>query len=119
MSRRERGDSKLPLIIMVLLLAAIIYVLVKVVPPRINAYEFRDFMETYARMDVWSRTPEQAKQDLLDKAKTLDLPITAKNISVERKGSRIAVRVQFDVPIDLKVKTWVLHYDFSQDAEHY
>ena len=118
MSRRERGESKLPLIFMVLLLAAIIFVLVKVIPPRVNAYEFKDFMESYSRMDAWSRTPDQVKKDLVEKARTLQLPIEAKDISVDRRGSFIEIKVQFDVPVDLKVKTWVLHYDFTQDAEH-
>lgn len=118
MSRRERGDSKLPLIIMVLLLAAIIFVLIQVIPPRVNAYEFRDYMETYSRVDAWTRTPEQVKKDLLEKAKSLELPIAAKDITVDRQGPRITIKVQFDVPVDLKVKTWVLHYDFTQDAEH-
>lgn len=119
MGSRERGESKLPLIIMILLLAAIVYVLVKMIPPRVNAYEFRDYMETYARLDSWSHTEEQTKKDLLEKAKSLDLPIQAKDITVERRGSRMRISAKFDVPVDLKVKTWVLHYEFSQDAEHY
>ena len=37
MSHGERGESKIPLILMILVLAAIIFVLVKVVPVRVNA----------------------------------------------------------------------------------
>jgi len=119
MSHRERGDSKIPLILMILFLAAIIFVLVKVVPTRINAYEYKDFMENYARNDCWQRNEEQIKKDLLEKAATLELPIKAENIKVDRRGTSITLEASFDIPVDLKVKTWVFHYDFKQNAEHF
>ena len=119
MSHGERGDSKIPLILMILILAAIIFVLVKVVPARVNAYEFKDFMDSYARNDSWQRDEEGNRKDLLEKANSLGLPMKPENITVERRGSRIKLRAVFDVPVDLKVRTWVLHYDFTQDAEHY
>ena len=119
MRRTERGEGRLGLIVMLLLLAAVIFVLVKVVPPRINAYEFKDFMETYARNDCWNRTEDQMKKDLMEKAKTLDLPIKAEDIKIQHSGANVRLQATFDVPVDLKVHTLVLHYDFTQDAEHY
>jgi hypothetical protein len=119
MSHGERGDSKIPLILMILVLAAIVFVLVKVVPARVNAYEFKDFMDSYARNDSWQRDEEGNKKDLLEKADSLGLPIKPDNVTVERRGARIKLRAVFDVPVDLKVHTWVFHYDFTVDAEHY
>jgi hypothetical protein len=119
MKRSERGDGKIGLFILVILLAIIIFVLIKVVPARINAYEFKDYMEAYARQDSWSRTPDQMKKDLAEKARFLNLNITEKDISIDKAGANIAIHVVFDVPVDLKVHTWVLHYDFTQQAEHF
>lgn len=119
MKNPERGDGKIGLIIMLLVLAAIIFVLVKVVPARVNAYELKDFLDTYTRNDCWSRTPDQIKKDIMEKATFLQLPLTPENIKVERRGSTIHVETKFDVPVDLKVYTMVLHYNFTQDAEHY
>jgi hypothetical protein len=119
MSHGERGESKIPLILMILVLAAIIFVLFKVVPARVNAYEFKDFIDSYARNDAWQRDEEGVRKDLLNKAKSLNLPLSPENITVERRGAAIKIRVVFDVPVDLKVKIWVLHYDFTEDAEHY
>ena len=119
MRNMERGDSKIPLILMILFLAAVVFVLVKVVPARVNAYEFKDFMDSYSRMESWSRSEDQIKKDLLEKARFLNLPIAAENIKVQKPGSTIKIQVKFDVPVDLKVYTLVLHYDFTQDAEHY
>ncbi len=119
MKNAERGDGKLGLVVMILVLAAIIFVLVKVVPARVNAYELKDFLDTYSRNDCWQRTPEQIKKDIMEKANFLQLPLTPENIKVDRSGSMIHIETKFDVPVDLKVYTMVLHYEFKQDAEHY
>jgi len=119
MDRRERGEGKLGLFIMLIIVAAIIFVLVKAVPPRVNAYQFKDFMTQYAREDCWNRTHDQMVKDLLDKAEKLNLPITSKNIKIVRSGAYITMEAHFDVPVDLKVHKWVMHYDFKQTAEHY
>jgi len=119
MRNRERGDGKIGLIVMILILAAAIFILVKVVPARINAYEFKDYMETYARAESWTRTPEQIQKDLLEKARILNLPITAENLTINKGGGSIEIIAKFDVPVDLKVHKLVLHYDFRQTAERY
>lgn len=119
MRRFERGDGKISLIVMLLLLAAIIFVLVKWIPPRINAYEFKDFVESYARTESWNRTPDQMRKDLVEKAMSLDLKVEPSDITIEKKGANIRITVAFDVPVDFKVKTVLQHYEFSQQAEHY
>lgn len=119
MTHSERGEGKVGLFIMILLLAAAIYVLVKVVPPRVNAYEFKDYIETYARTESWTRTPEEIQKDLLAKAVELNLPVEKKQIVVQKEGAYVTIRATFDVPVDLKVHKMVLHYDFKQSAEHY
>jgi hypothetical protein len=119
MRNAELGEGKLGLFVMLLILAAAVFVLVKVVPPRINAYEFKDWMGEYARTDCWNRTPEEMKQDLVAKAKRLNLPLSEKDITIERRGSTVSIGAKFDMPVDLKVYKLVLHYDFNQQAEHY
>lgn len=115
----ERGGGKIGLILMIVLLAVVIFVLVKVVPPRINAYEFKDFIEVYSRTDSWQRAPDQIKKDLIEKATALDLNVSEKDITISKGGGTIRIHVVFDVPVDLKVYTYVMHYDFTQNAERY
>jgi hypothetical protein len=119
MRNGERGGGKIGLVIMILLLAAVIFVLVKVVPPRINAYEFKDYIENYARTESWQRSPDEIKKDLVEKARTLDLRVSEKDLTVNKGGGTIQIRAVFDVPVDLKVYTYVMHYEFSQNADHY
>jgi len=119
MKLNERGEGKLGLIVLLIVLAAIVFVLVKAVPPRVNAYELNDFIEQYGRQDSWRKTPEQMRRDILSKAKDLKLPLTAKDIKINRRGASLEIQVIFDVPVDLKVYTWVMHFDFKNHAEHF
>lgn len=119
MKSSERGEGKLGLIVLLIILAAIVFVLVKMIPPRVSAYELNDFIEQYGRQDSWRKTPEQMRKDILEEATQLSLPLKAKDIKINRKGASIEIRTTFDVPIDLKVYTWVMHFDFENKAEHY
>ncbi len=119
MRSSENGKGKIGLLIMILIFAAIVYVLVKVVPKRVNAYEYNDFIQQYTRDNIWGKKPEQVRHDLLQKARDLNLPVTAKQIKITRRGANAEVEVKFDLPINLKVYTWVLHYDFKNSAEDY
>jgi len=119
MRDHERGDGKFTLFVLLVLLAIVIFVLVKVVPARVNAYELKDFIEIYARTESWGHSPEQTKKDILAKAQVLKLNVDEKNIQINKQGPNISIRVTFDVPVDLKVYTWVMHYDFNLSAEHY
>lgn len=117
MTRRERGDGKLSLFIFLALLAAAIFVLVKWIPPRVNAYEFRD------EITKWNTDPdyrmrrtsaEEVEKELLKRASDLNLPIDKDNITVERDSDMYRITVVFDIPIDLKVKTIIQHYEFRE-----
>ncbi|MEJ2368827.1 MAG: hypothetical protein P8Z49_10900 [Acidobacteriota bacterium] len=117
MRMRERGDGRLSLIVFLLILAGLIYFLVKWVPPRINAYQFRDYMSTWNTdpdFVMKHKNSEQIKEALLQKAKELNLPITAKDLSVSRNSDTVYIKANFTVPIDLKVYTFNQHYHFKE-----
>jgi len=118
MNRRERGDGKLSLFIFLAVIAAGIFFLVKWVPPRVNAYEFRD------EMGKWNTDPdyrmrradmETIKNELLKHAQELDLPIGRENLEVSpAQGGGYRIVAIFDIPIDLKVTTITQHYEFKE-----
>jgi len=117
MANRERGDGKLSLFIFLALLAAGIFFLVKWIPPRVNAYEFRD------EMGKWNTDPdyrmrradsETIRNELLKRAEDLNLPIGRENLVVSASGEGTKIVATFDIPIDLKVTTITQHYEFRE-----
>ena len=117
MAGRESGKGAIGLIIFLVIVGFGIFFLVKYVPPKINANQFREEMNrlnTDPDYRMRRLTPEQAEEVLLAKAKELNLPIDKKQIKISKKGEIFAISVSFQVPVDLKVATITQKYDFVE-----
>ena len=119
MRNRERGEGKLGLFIFLAIVAAGIFFLVKWVPPRVNAYELRDYIgEWNTDPDLVMRRADAdtVRADIFRKAQKLNLPIDIKDIKVAATGGKYDIKVVFDITTDLKVWKKVDHYDFDTTA---
>lgn len=105
------GQGKIGCVLWLLLLLAFVGVCLKVIPVKIHSAELYDFMEEQA-MFAGRTNEETIKKRILDRAKDLDLPLTKKGLTVERRGGRIRMRAVYTVPIEFPGYT---HYwDFEQ-----
>jgi len=107
----EKGAGKLKAIFWTLLLAAFVYVSVKVIPALVNEYEFQDGIQTIARFATMSRqTPEQIREAVLKEAQKDDLAISAENIKVEAVNGNVKINADYSVTVDLGVYQWTLNF---------
>ncbi len=118
MSRnRECGAGRIKTILTLLVLAAMVYVAFKVIPPYLNNYELLDFMKTEARFAAVNRkSPEEAREDVYKKIKELGIPAKPDNIRVEglpQSGMRITVT--YKVVVDLQGYELVLNFQPTAD----
>ena len=80
-------------------------------------YSFQDDLKTVAMMDsaVLSRTDDDVRGDVLKKAKEHDLPIDAKEITVQRINtpglSSVYVSVDYSVTINLPGYSFDMHFN--------
>lgn len=119
MRNRERGEGKLGLFIFLAIIAAGIFFLVKWIPPRVNAYEFRDYIgrwNTDPDMVMKRAEAETVRADLFREAQKLNLPVKMTDIKVAGTGGAYNIKVSFDITTDLKVWKKVDHYDFDTQA---
>lgn len=100
----------------VVLLAVTIYLGVKVIPVMINAYAFRDFLETEARYAALRNKDEEVKNRVLRKAQELELPVGAQSILINRTPNRFDIRVKYTIPIETPVYTYNWPFDESSTA---
>ena len=112
----ERGEGRLGTLFGVLLVAVTIYLGVKIVPVMINAYAFRDFLESEARFAALRNKDEEVKNRVLRKAQELDLPVGAKSIQINRTPNRFDIRVRYAVPIETPVYTYNWAFDEASTA---
>lgn len=96
-------------------MAAIAYIAVKTLPVYVHNYELKDYIGQLAIQATVSRAPaEGIRNNVVAKAQDLNLPVSPENVKVQA-GHNVTILVDYTVPIDLKVYTWVLHFKPSAE----
>jgi hypothetical protein len=109
----ERGDGRIGFLLSLALLGVAIFIGVKIIPVRINAYEFRDFIQEECRFAATRNKDSQIYQRIVDKAEELKLPLDKKNVHMKRTRTEMVISASYEQPIDLKFTTYV--YKFSHE----
>jgi hypothetical protein len=112
----QRGEGRVGFFIALIIFAIVVFLGVKFIPVKVKSYQFSDFMRDEARRAAWSRDESKLQKLLIQKARSLDLPITEKNLKVVRGGGQIVVSATYEVPIDLAVTTYVWRFDQEERA---
>jgi hypothetical protein len=115
-SARERGEGRLGLLLALALLGTGIFLGVKIIPVRINAYEFRDFVQEECRYAATRNNDAEIFKRIIDKAKELEIPLDRKNIQMERTTREMIITAKFEQPIDLKFTKYVFKFDQKERA---
>jgi hypothetical protein len=124
MSRRrqngEYGGSKLNFLITLLVLAAIAFAGVKIVPIYFANYQLQDAMQTEARFAL-SGYPKKGVDDIRDdiykKMQELDIPGKKEDVKVtEDAGTgNLDIGLDYTVTIDLKLYQWIKPFHVHAD----
>ena len=112
----ERGDGKIGFLISLTLLGAGIFVGVKLIPVRVNAYEFRDFIQEECRFAATRANDKEIYTRIYDKAMELRLPLQKKNLHMERTSHEMIISAKYEQTIDLKVTKYVYKFDHEERA---
>lgn len=97
---KNLGKIKFGCIIMLLVLIVVGYSLYIIIPIKVKAADLNKTVEMLARQGSLYKN-EQIYREIIEKAKQLNLPVTEKNIKLEKSGSYIKLEVFYTVPIDI------------------
>ena len=108
-NRREQGEGRLGCLfgLVVLLLAGM--VAYKMIPVKVKAAEMRDIVNDEAH-SAGQHNDKFIAASVLRKAQSLDLPVTEKDIKVERYAGEIKVEVDYTVPVKFPGYTYQWHF---------
>jgi len=112
----ERGDGRIGFLIALALLGIGIFVGVKIIPVRVNAYEFRDFIQEECRFAATRSRDEEIFKRVFDKAQDLRLPLEKKNLHMKRTTHEMIISAKYEQTIDLKVTKYVYKFDHEERA---
>jgi uncharacterized protein DUF4845 len=108
---RERGAGRLKAIVWTLILAACVYVSVRVIPIYVNEYEFQDGMQTIARFATVNRQGvDQIRDATLKEAEKDDVPVRKEDIKVRAVNGNVSINVDYSLTVDLHVYQWTLNF---------
>jgi hypothetical protein len=99
-----------------LAIAAVVLGIFQVVPPIMANYSFEDDLKTVALMDGanFQKTDEDVRNDVLRKAKEHDLPITPKQVVVQRINTpglaAVYVAADYSVTVNLPGYAFDMHF---------
>jgi Domain of unknown function (DUF4845) len=114
---RERGTTRVKMLMWVAIFAFCMYVGIMVVPVLLAEYEFQDAMTTTARIGAASRlSPDQIRKTLADEAISDDVPVRPEDIHVESQGGHVQVSASYSVTVNLQVYEWTLTFNPSATA---
>ena len=108
----ERGGVTIKGIISVVVLILLAHTAYVFIPIYIAVYDFRSQMETEANR-ASMKTDDAIYKTLLDYAKDLQLPVTKKNLKVQRSHDKIVITADYT----MEVPTLVYRYEWQISNE--
>jgi hypothetical protein len=116
--KKQRGGSKLNLVLTVLVLLAMLFASVKIVPVYFANYQMQDAIETetrFAYSGYPKKTVDQIQEEVWRKAQDLGIPAQKDAVKVDLGNGSVAIGFQYSVPIDLAVYQFTLEFNPHAD----
>jgi hypothetical protein len=114
--RSQRGAGKIKALIVTAILAFGVYAAFKLVPPYSAEYQLNDKIQEIARFGVVEhKTDEQIRESVFKTIQDLEIPATRDDIKVVASSSRVAITVDYTVPVDLLFYHVDLHFTPSSE----
>ncbi len=99
------------------ILSALVFSVVKILPVYIRAYELQDQLKEIVIQAMAGQRPsaDAVRNAVLAKAADLDLPVKSDDVKIEITLSKITIRLDYTVPVDLSIYTLNLRFTPSAD----
>lgn len=108
---RQRGEGQFGCLVGIVFLLLAGLIAYRMIPIKVKAAELRDTVVDESKA-AGRHSQEHIKAAILDKAKRLELPVSAKDIDIDRKANEITIDVRYTVPVDFPGYTyqWKFHH---------
>jgi len=112
----QRGAITVKTLVSFAILLFASYMGFKFIPVYISAYDFDNAMKTQAQYSGSFKTNEVIMKELLTKAAELKLPITKKELRIERTRSKMTITAEYVVPVKTPFFTYEWHFTEEESA---
>lgn len=105
-------------LLMLVILAALVFAGIKLVPVYITNYQFQDSMQTEARFALsgWPRKSEDdIREDLWKEMQKEGITARKEDLHISIQQSLVNITLDYTVPIDLKLFQWSAEFHLHAD----
>lgn len=105
-------------LLMLVILAALVFAGIKLVPVYITNYQFQDSMQTEARFALsgWPRKSEDdIREDLWKEMQKEGITARKEDLHISIQQSLVNITLDYNVPIDLKLFQWSAEFHLHAD----
>ena len=105
-------------IFLLLILVALLFAGSQYGPAYYSAFQLNDFIKQEVKFAASSKkTPDNVRKAIVEKAEELNLPVTAEDVQITRRGAAFQVELEYHYPIDLRVYKHELVFHASETGE--
>lgn len=97
-NRRQSGEGQMGCIFGLIILVAVLFVSYKMIPVKVKAADLRETVVDEAK-SAGTHRDDVILATILAKAKENDLPVTEKDVTIQRGNQKINITVEYTVPI--------------------
>ena len=116
MRNGERGEGRAGFLITLVLFLVGLFLAIKIVPPRVDGYQFQEVLREEARNVAVHRNDEQVASRIMDKARSMNIPLERSNLKISRSRAEVVITASYQKPIDLKFTTYTYKFNGRQTA---
>ena len=114
--RLQRGDVPVGCLVGFIVAVVVGLIAIRAIPVMVSVGEFDKEVKAYAdRASRPDYDDKRIRKDLVAIANELDIPITAKEIWIQRSANRIKIRINYDYPIEFPGYTYVWKKEHYED----
>ena len=107
-------------ILIVLFILAVIFLGKQYAPPYFARFQFGDAVrQTVKYAGATRKDTDAVRREILVSAEEIGIPITAKDIIFTKRGPFFTVDIDYNWPIDLKFKRYVIDFHVSESGESF
>jgi len=109
----ERGGSKLNTLLTLVIVGAMVFAAIKIVPVYVANFEFQDSIQSesqFALAGYPKKSIDDIRDDVFKKAQELGIPAKEDDIQVTVNDSAVDIGLNYSVPINLAVYQFTLQF---------
>jgi hypothetical protein len=116
MRNGERGEGRVGFIIALVIFLVGVFLAVKIVPVRVDGYQFKDVLRNEARQMAVHRNEAAVIERIMETADSMNIPLDKKNLQIRRTKVEVIITASYEKPVDLKVGTYTYKFHTQQKA---